>query len=286
LNIKFIHIVIVFFAFFQACEIINPAEEIPSYIHIDSFSLHGNTADVVTLNHNIKDAWVIVNNEFIGVFELPLTFPVLNSGVCEVVIRAGVIENGISNTRTPYPFYSVYRSIRNLRIKEVDSIHPNIEHLHENIEFSLKEGFESGKYTIEKSLNSNIGFSIVKDSSESFEGRSLKAVLYNMGHLFEIQSKEVFDLPRNKSVFMELNYKSDEVISIGYYASKSGTIIKHSFLNLNPSSTWKKIYVNVGMEISFEEADYQFQFFFGALKRNESDSSIVLLDNIKLMHFE
>ena len=60
-----------------SCDSIDIFDERPAYLQIDSFVLADNpNADEGSLNHNIVDAWVFIDDEMIGVFELPATIPI------------------------------------------------------------------------------------------------------------------------------------------------------------------------------------------------------------------
>jgi hypothetical protein len=62
----------------SSCELINPVEEIPSFIQIDSFVMEDNVlADEGSLSHDIRDAWVFIDDEMIGIYELPARIPIL-----------------------------------------------------------------------------------------------------------------------------------------------------------------------------------------------------------------
>jgi len=54
--------------------LINPAEPIPSYIHIDKIDLTTDYSSQGTSSNKITDAWIYVDNELIGAFEMPVTF--------------------------------------------------------------------------------------------------------------------------------------------------------------------------------------------------------------------
>ncbi|HEY0262319.1 MAG TPA: hypothetical protein VGB95_04790, partial [Chitinophagales bacterium] len=83
-----------------------PNNGIPVYIQIDSMSVQTNQSTQGSASSKITDAWLYVNGEQIGVFELPAKIPVLKSGDLRVSISAGIKDNGIANTRAAYPFYA------------------------------------------------------------------------------------------------------------------------------------------------------------------------------------
>ena len=76
--------------------------EIPSYMTIENITLDQNST------HNITDAWVYIDDNLQGVYELPANFPLLAQGKHKLRVKAGIKDNGIAGTRIPYPFYSSY----------------------------------------------------------------------------------------------------------------------------------------------------------------------------------
>ncbi len=271
---------------FSGCNLINPDEEIPSYIHIDTVKLFGKYDSVKSLSHNISDAWVFLDgNSYLGTFELPVTIPVLASGVHEITIQAGIIENGISNTRVAYPFYSNYSIDIDLKSGQVDTLTPSFSYLGAGITFLINEDFESPSMLFQETARNTA--SLKRSGEGMFEGNySFRATL-SPGDLFEIESTGLFSIPRNKSVFMELNYKTDIQLSIGYFAINVSDNTQHGFINLNPTDQWKKIYINFGTELTFEPINNNFKFFLGAINStSQNDSFTVYLDNIKMIRFE
>src|SRR5688500_13907587 len=85
---------------------VNP-EEIPSYLYIDKINLQ-TLAGEGTSKQDITDAWVYVQGQAIGVFELPARIPVLAEGNPEVWVYAGIKKDGISSTRVKYPFFKPF----------------------------------------------------------------------------------------------------------------------------------------------------------------------------------
>lgn len=288
MRFKILNIIFIYFIGFSACDIINPPEEIPAYIHIDSFTLIDNYSKVGSLTHNIVDAWVYIDNEFIGTFELPVTFPVLMEGNHKIIIYPGIMDFGIANNRKPYPFYEPLRKDIFLEEKIIDTINPTISYISDNIDFKWKEDFEFPNLSLEITDFSTVEIERTFNPDEVFEKNySMKATLDDNTDFFEFQTIDLFELPRNKQIYLEVNFKTDVIVSFGYFAVGSANIIKHAYFNFNPSEEWKKIYINLGEEIQYESIDRKyFRLFFGARKNDESDSSFIYFDNFKLISYE
>src|SRR5438067_12211826 len=95
---------------FTSCEIINPSEDIPSYLHVESFSVTTNNETQGSNSSKITDVWVTVDGKALGTYELPATLPVLATGSHDVILSPGILINGIAATRTAYPFYTTYQA--------------------------------------------------------------------------------------------------------------------------------------------------------------------------------
>lgn len=286
-NLVFILSLAILSGFMFSCNVINPSEEIPAYIHIDTFYLSGSYDSFGSINHRITDAWVVIDNEVIGVFELPTTFPVLSKGEHKIIIQPGVIENGISNTRTGYPFYEPL-IIDNYNFKElhVDTINPKVRYKKSNMNMALNEDFESANLDFEASSTSGISLTRTSESQHVFEGNySLEVVLPQKNDLFQMETENIYVVPRGKAIFMEMNYKTDIEFVVGYFALSSTGSVQHPVLYLNPTKEWKKVYVNFGTEIAYEGLTDVFRLFVRSINTT-SDSAKIYLDNLKFMWLE
>src|SRR5438105_1721055 len=108
-----------------SCNIINPAEPIPAYVHIDSISL-STTSLQGSSSNKIVDAWVYVDGSLIGTYEMPVTCPVLSSGSHKLTIRPGVLVDGVAATRTIYPFYTGYDTVVNFESQKIITPVPKV----------------------------------------------------------------------------------------------------------------------------------------------------------------
>ena len=92
---------------------------IPTYLKIDNITLdEGNTTS------NITDAWVYVNGQLQGVYELPAKFPVLEQGNTDIKVYAGIKNNGIAARRVHILFILLHYKYR-ITINSTIEINPN-----------------------------------------------------------------------------------------------------------------------------------------------------------------
>lgn len=268
-------------ALLPGCNVIDPAIQVPSYIHIDKIDLTTNYSTQGTSSAKITDAWVYVNDQYAGTFQLPVSIPVLAEGNCKVSVDAGIKINGIAATRGDYPFY--IRSTQNLTLKRGEKLNttPVVSYFN-NVVFSWKEDFET------------IGISMIKgpfgsDTTiqktgvpDAFEGNNC-GVVYLTGNYYENISSSSFSLPCNGDpVYMELNYKTNNAFTVGLYSS-SNPSAQIQALTINPNTQWNKIYVNLSSITQSSPSTYYTVYF--SMSRDAAVSEAILyIDNIKLVH--
>ena len=278
---------------FVSCEKLNPAETIPAYIKINEIKLNVPAdGSQGSPQSNFNCAWVYVDEELIGVFELPITFPVLKEGNKKIRIKAGIKQNGISATRVPYPVLINYESTVQLTPKETVEVFPEVSY-YPVVVFHWVENFESPDYTLEKTSSGQVQPGLNETLAEAFEGsKCAKILLPTNGLRMEIASKQSFNLPKNSSpVFLELNFKTNAPITLGVFANIPNNVTQVSSVVLNSTFDdsgnliWKKIYIEMTPEVSSNKNATDFKLFFGAVKTADNSGSEIVfyLDNIKLV---
>ena len=277
----------IFLLALSSCELINPDEGIPSYIQIDTITLSTDYAAEGSASHKITDAWVYVDDELVGAYELPATIPVLNSGSHKITINAGIKMNGIAATRIPYPFYESYEVTTDLFPDSAISLEPNVNY-YSSTTFAWKEDFESPGYTLEITSISDTILNRVSGTADVFEGNSsgLFSMLNPPHILFECKTINEYALPKGGTpVFLELNYKCNNTFRIGIFANEAGlsTQVPQTIL-INKSENWNKIYVNLTNEVSLFVNAINYNIYFGVIPDEGNPEPIVYVDNIKLIY--
>lgn len=285
-----------------ACEddlAIEPA----TYLRIDSFNLATDEATEGSASHNISTVWVYLDGSLQGVYELPVTIPlVASTGEHKIRVSPGIKVNGIAATRAPYPFYNDYNEDINLVQNQVhylnaanDSI-PFTTYKTAFADFELIEDFESG-LSIERTSKSDTASTsgITTDPSLVFpEDGNTASYEINLKNtdssttIVELQTIDAFtDLPKfGANVFLEMNYKTEHPFTVGVFGiTATGQISQVPSVTVNPSDDWNKIYINLVNEISNDLNAVEFRIFIGSVKGfTEVEEKKILLDNIKLIH--
>jgi hypothetical protein len=268
--------------------------DIPSYITIDSISLHV-SGDQGTASSKIVDAWVYTNNDLEGAFELPASFPVLKSGHTIIRIQPGIKLNGIAETRAPYPFFdTISIPVTLTKENKVELGHLTAQYKPSTV-FAWDEDFETSSISLDTTSRSSVKLYRVGDPSLSstFPGEINhyvgKAEITNDSVIFECVSHDSFvfskTLPEEKDyVFLELNYKTNTPLTVGLFIY--GTqIVQQGVVVINPSTNWNKIYVNLTPTVLLNMDATKFKVYFAAMKTTGADNAEIFIDNIKLLHF-
>lgn len=299
------------------CSKFKGGQSVPAYIQIDtiqlqvpgSVALHG-----VTPSAKISDAWVYVDDVFIGAFELPALFPVLHEGDCRITVRPGVLLNGINTTRERYPFYENYEQNFILKKDSVTKLN--------DVKVNFKPiTTDEGNYYVKMIVNEN--FEDINTVFDTMSGSDVMILRESTSQIFsaqELQDQKVFynnwvgkitldaehptckiivkdkyeDMPHinylpdaYQAVFIEFDYCSNNSFMVGtetYYDSSSED---NDFLGMYSNSKWTKMYVNVTNRIINDQtynAD-AFKIYFIAELDQENTTAEIYIDNIRWIHF-
>lgn len=279
----------------NACNIINPPEEIPSYIHVENFQLTTSVGEGSNSNA-IVDAYVFIDGSFLGVYTLPATLPVLASGETRVEIAPGIKDNGIDATPEIYPFFDIYQVDVDLQATEVDTIRP-VTQYSDDLKFSILENFENTLQVFRDDIDEDDGTSVELSSEVVFEGsRSGKIELTKDHPIIQVASIRLSELPiGSQGVYLELNYRSEVVFEAGvYYYNNLNERTSDFRHGVNAKATWNKIYINMTPEftdiVNIPDLT-EFQIGFRSVMARDEDgeyldgSREIYLDNVKLVHF-
>lgn len=284
----FISLSLYIVATISSCNLFNPGNPIPAYIHIDKINLTVNSdGSQGTKSSKITDAWVYVDEQLIGCFELPATFPVLFQGNHEIKIRSGIKVNGIAATRAPYPFYTTFDTVINLQKGVKTYLNPIVKY-RTNMTFKFMENFESPGTMIAKSPTIGVD-TVIKiihwPNPNVCEGNGSGIAYLDATHtFFECVSATSYGLPTNSAdVFLEFNYKCNHIFTVGVFAHTNSSTTQTEALTLNPTATWNKTYIYLTPAVSSNFTATDFSIFFGMVNTG-TDSIAMLLDNIKLVY--
>lgn len=273
--------------------------ERPSYLHISSINLQTEVFQG-TDSHKITDAWVNMDGQFLGVFELPATIPILAEGFHDFTIYPGIKANGISATRIRNPFLGV--CVLNSIEPNTPSLDTNRIHLYRDqvvsvnattyysaeTEFLMIEDYEDDEAALVLSLGEDS--SDVMINSEVFlegDNSSLVVTLDAENPFFEMLSSELVSLDKlYKPTMLELNYRCDQSFKVGLVVKSpaSDFLRRYESLQVNPSIDWNKIYVHMTNQVVLANSSDEFGIYIRAHMSDTSETASFHFDNIKWLH--
>jgi hypothetical protein len=288
-NRKYLPVLLLFLLFtlpflFSGCEKFKGGQDIPSYISIDSISLTTNYATQGTASQNITDAWVYLDDNLIGAFQLPVKMiPILANGKHKISVQPGIKKDGIGATRTNYVFYSTIERTVNLVEDSIVNMGTLNTTYQETTTFFLKEDFDGLAVKLDTTSSSEVGITLTPPGSPlTFQGNHSGMVVFpKKGLFFEAVNNEDFTIPM-APVYMELNFRSNCEFTVGVYLYGYTSIAQVPVLVLNPTGgQWKKIYIDLATALNSEYNMVNFRVFVGTYAGADNDT--ILMDNMKVV---
>ncbi len=275
----------IFVCIISSCAWLDKDVIVPSYIHIPSYTFEAAT-DEGTSSHNIVDAWLFVNGNKVGAFELPATIPVIDSNYCDIIIYPGIKLNGTASTRAIYTFYTRTEVNAFLSPDSIITFTPNANYV-KGITFNFIEDFESVGIVFEKTERSDTILHKTDDPNQVFEDNySGYFALEGTRTYCELKTVTSYNLPKTagKFSFLEINCKSNVDFIIGIIANEYNFSTIYPVVNITPSQNWKKIYINLTPTVFNNLHASSFDIFISAELPTGVQKAEVWLDNIKLIN--
>ena len=269
-------------ALVAGCDIINPPETIPAYVRIEAIDFT-NDGEFGFPSSKFSDAWVFVDDDPVGIFELPAVFPVFATGNVTIKVGGGIKENGFSTVRLLYPLTNLFEEDVNLQELDTVVIEPRIEFT-EGIEKAMVERFETGN-DFEMTALSDGTFETI-GGSNVFEGsQSALIELQDDSTGFRVRSINLALPAEGIPVFLEMDYKCNQIFDVWLTAQTSGLPASTYMVTVAPQDDWNKIYICLTETIALFPDAFSYQIEFLADRDNELDEpSRIFLDNIKVLH--
>jgi hypothetical protein len=274
------------FTLLQSCKVFNPEEITPSYIYIDDILVLP-TSNQGTSSDNLIDAWIYVDGNLIGTYELPSKIPIHAEGSYNLQVFAGIKKSGLTNVRIQHDFFNSFDTTMNSVANNLDTITPKVTY--ESTTNIWIEDFEDPGIKFTALPYSDTVIEITSLAAEVFEGNGSGKIEFDASHLyFESRTNETSfnSFPKGgRPVYMELNYKSNEVLTIGIYHNNiSGSLAKEEYINLFPTGNeWKKTYLVLTDVVSPQISAAEFEIYL-EVEKDRSSAPLVLIDNLKVMY--
>ena len=247
----------------SSCNKFEGSQTVPSYIHIESIEVDSLT-DYFVYGANtskITDAWVYVDDNPIGCYELPSTFPVLKKGPHKVSIYGGIKVDGRSPARDRYPFYRprIYQNL-NLVEDSIINLNPSLTYypIGEGVNVAWMEDFENTNSLLSygSSDTSMVRFtgSGAWHSANSFFSGKVELPPDTMD--FTVITADEFDFYKGTNgvyCLLEMDYNCNDTFFVGVQYYKNYQLEMMPLVKVTPTDKqhdrpqrWNKIYINIG----------------------------------------
>lgn len=279
-----------FFFLLSGCVKNNPD---PSWLYINKIALNANpnlSGAEGELTQNFSEAWVYVNDECVGVFELPVKIPILKTGSVNIKVYPGIKDNGISGTKRIYPFCNVFEQTAELVMNETVSLNPTTNYV-ASTNFII-EDFEGANVMLENDPNTSLAnYFISNQNLEPFNGNAYAKVNLNaMDSIWIAYTTFSSFHAKGKEVYLEIDFYTTNRIVTGLIAISPNGIKKNTNIQLNKSTPetvkWKKIYISLKELIGSSDANAYFDHSFEAFKESGMANTEIRLDNLKVVYFQ
>jgi hypothetical protein len=264
---------------FASCRVINPEEEIPAYIQVDSIGVYTTPVSQGTASSNLSDVWVSVDGIFLSGYQLGTKIPVLYNGAHSITLRAGILLNGIEGSRAPYAVFQSFDTLMNLQPGVVHNLVPRVTYL-SFTQFPLIEDFDHDIH-----FSTPVTSAPLMLEPNSFENNGGLVILDGQYPSFECMTVDSFDLPGGTvPTFVEINYKCNTEFSVGVKANTNLGPLDYLLLHVRETDTWKKIYVNLTSIASQAQHATDWKIYMKASLEDGHATDTLRFDNIKLVY--
>jgi len=272
--------------FVQGCNLINPAEKVPTYIRLDSFKVKTTEPSRTgSASSRITSAFVYVDNSFIGAYDIPATVPLLIDRNAVVTFTPGINYSGLKSYQFIYPFYtSDTVTVKYAPGKTVN--YGATAKYTDATQFRWIEDFETGNSLTELDDNSDTDTSLIRvtDPTKVFEGGGA-------GQIILSSTKPTSESINNKDItvqkgesFIEVNYRCNVAFEIGLQTTINGALYYEPIAGANASESWNKIYMGLQSFLGTYNATAVRVIIKTKLPDGQT-SGYVYLDNIKVITY-
>lgn len=230
-------------------------------------------------SHKITDLWLYVNGQFQGVYPVGHVMPIVAKESADILMYAGIKNNGISATRIPYPFYKGLSFTKALVAGETYSITPAFSYI-SGLYFLADENFDATTGTQFVSTGDS-AYTLITDPTKTYGGNG-KSVFMSMNDTkptSEIRmSTPTYLRAGGTTIYMEIDYRCNQEITVGVIGGASDI---RDLVILTPTTEWNKVYIQLTPKVSTPPFYSYYNVYIKALKKVSVPE--IYIDNIKLI---
>lgn len=258
----FISTFTVLFIGISGCHILNEPEDLPAYITVEDVGVfYTRPSETGVSTPNVTDVWISIDDDQLGVYHLPRTFPFLprDRNRVKISARAGIRVNGISTTRSAYPFYTTWDTTVDIDYFDSIKINPRVSY-ENNVLVSWNADFETASSSafFIPAPGSGIELERTEWPAEERPLRKHNGLYFGKGHgdpgqlMYLLLGSNNFRQNTfvGAPVFLEMEYDATQEFQVNIrYTDREGTFDETPVMYLNPTRSynedpeWNKIYI-------------------------------------------
>lgn len=277
-----------------SCNLINPPEDIPSILQMDTAVVKVSNFDQGSATHNLTCVKVYLAGTGLGIFRLPAAVPTLTTGNQDLRLDPVIDLNGISGSREVYPFFKpfVASNLPGSNIKQINFvagqtyvINPVYTYKDEAL-FVWMEDFEDAGISFEYPSYSDTAFYTRRDSVCTGQYSGCIS-LDGTRRYFEGCCSYDLELPKTGApVLLEFDYISFSLVEVGMYAIEDPSATWNSIMYIRPSDHWNRIYIDLSSTAANNQSATAFRPGFRmAWDSTGLPRQGILMDNLKLIRY-
>lgn len=283
----------------SACEIINPAEELPGYISIKDPVVVLDEGTGFSTNVGLRNIWFYHGGELQGTYQFDpavdtvgRVFPVLDLDKFEYFMDPGIYETGQSAFQIPYPFWDRLTFRWEGVGLDTHKLTPEFHYVDPSFyETPVDEHFEGGGISMDPFATGNnateaCAFNITTNSNDVFQGTGSGKVVFDATHRwFEVISSVPFVTTAAENIFAEVTYKNTIPFTVGLIFQTTQTVNGEVILSVSESGKWNTVYVHMIAEVRKILNTYGPNTIFNLwLKADgENKDGYILFDDIRVI---
>lgn len=260
----------------------------PHFLHVDSIQLQTESGEGEATSR-IEEVWVYSETDVLGAFPLPADIPLSPDelgNTAELTLSAGIRANAISSTRQPYPFYDAVKTELNLSYGGRDTVSLEVGYT-DLTEVIVAEDFETAN-RFQASAISSADIMRTENPDWVLDGVGSGLIILDADHqtLISATNEQEFQLHSNGPVWLELDYACTQPFWIGLEVRNSTNSQRVPILRLNSTEGERnKIYLDLDPVVRTSPDATHFEITCDAYYDGSADSTMVLVDNFKLLRY-
>ncbi len=262
------------------CNIINPADPIPTFVQVDSFDfINPDPLNTVGSTRQIRSVFVSYEGKNVGTFDLPARIPVLAGQGGSLQLFPGVDNTGQFVTQLQYPYYKIASVDLGASAGNTVKATPQTGYV-DAARFVYKEDFENSN-----DIAAIFGpeFKITTTPSEVLSGGRSGMVLLTETEQEALLTSTTTFFPGKTDNFLEIDYRSTAYLRVGLVA---GTGNPQYIVTLIPSPTGNKAYISLQRAIgNFGANAGAFRVVMQSYPEESIRAGYVIMDNLKVVTF-